>query len=80
MLIQRPQICIFICLFQAHSSVEKAGLVGLVKLRYIESDDNLSMRGDRVIEAIEKDREDGLIPFFVSYVEVLIPGPRSNQL
>lgn len=46
--------------------MEKAGLIGLVKLRYIESDTQLSMRGDRLAEAIAKDREKGLIPFFVS--------------
>ena len=50
---------------QAHSSVEKAGLIGLVKLRYIESDDNLSLRGDKLKEAIKRDRDNGLIPFFV---------------
>ena len=50
---------------QAHSSVEKAGLIGLVKLRYIESDEKLSLRGDKLREAIRKDRDNGLIPFFV---------------
>ncbi|KAK8385970.1 hypothetical protein O3P69_010605 [Scylla paramamosain] len=59
------------CSDQAHSSVEKAGLIGLVKMRYIESDDNLSMRGDKVLEAIQNDREKGLIPFFVSAQEEL---------
>ena len=54
------------CSDQAHSSVEKAGLIGLVKLRYIESDENLSLRGDKLKEAIKKDRENGLVPFFVS--------------
>ena len=53
------------CSDQAHSSVEKAGLIGLVKLRYIESDDNLSLRGDKLKEAIKKDRDNGLIPFYV---------------
>lgn len=38
------------CSDQAHSSVEKASLIGLVKLRYIESDENYSMR----IEHLEK--------------------------
>lgn len=51
---------------QAHSSVEKAALIGLVKMRYIESDENLSMRGDRLQQAIRKDKERGLIPFWVS--------------
>lgn len=53
------------CSDQAHSSVEKAGLIGLVRMRYIESDDYLSMRGDKLLEAIKKDRENGLIPFWV---------------
>ena len=54
------------CSDQAHSSVEKAGLVGLVKIRYIESDENLSLRGDKLTEAIAMDKSNGLIPFFVS--------------
>jgi len=55
----------FICL-QAHSSVEKAGLIGLVKMRFIESDDSLSLRGAQVMEAIATDKKQNLIPFFVS--------------
>lgn len=51
---------------QAHSSVEKAGLIGLVKMHYVESDNNLSMRGSQLNEAMERDREKGLIPFYVS--------------
>ncbi|PSN51459.1 Histidine decarboxylase [Blattella germanica] len=53
------------CSDQAHSSVEKAGLIGLVKMRYIESDDNLSLRGDRLLEAIARDKDKGLVPFFL---------------
>ncbi|XP_011308065.1 histidine decarboxylase isoform X1 [Fopius arisanus] len=53
------------CSDQAHSSVEKAGLIGLVQMRYIEADDELSMRGDVLIEALDKDRKAGLVPFFV---------------
>ena len=45
--------------------MEKAGLIGLVKLRYIESDDNLALRGDKLREAIKRDRDAGLIPFYV---------------
>jgi len=45
--------------------VEKAGLIGLVKLRYIESDENLSLRGDKLKETIKNDREAGLVPFFL---------------
>ena len=46
--------------------MEKAGLIGLVKVRYIESDENLSLRGDKLKEAIEADRKNGYVPFFVS--------------
>lgn len=47
--------------------MEKAGLIGLVRMRYIESDDNLSMRGEKLIEALQCDRKEGLVPFFVSH-------------
>ncbi|KAF9804013.1 hypothetical protein SFRURICE_019209 [Spodoptera frugiperda] len=40
------------CSDQAHSSVEKAGLIGLVRMRYIESDEHQSMRGDQLEKAI----------------------------
>lgn len=53
---------------QAHSSVEKAGLIGLVRMRYIVSDSELSMRGDALLEALTRDRADGLLPFFVSSI------------
>ncbi|KAG4077649.1 hypothetical protein HA402_012960, partial [Bradysia odoriphaga] len=53
------------CSDQAHSSVEKAALIGLVRMRYIESDDNLCLRGDALREAIVNDSKLGLIPFWV---------------
>ncbi|XP_025421978.1 histidine decarboxylase [Sipha flava] len=53
------------CSDQAHSSVEKAGLIGLVKMRFIESDDSLSLRGAQLKEAIAIDKKQNLIPFFV---------------
>ncbi|CAH1732412.1 histidine decarboxylase [Aphis gossypii] len=53
------------CSDQAHSSVEKAGLIGLVKMRFIESDDSLSLRGAQVMEAIAIDKKQNLIPFFL---------------
>ena len=53
-------------LSQAHSSVEKASLIGLVKLRFLPTDDLLSLRGDTLREAVDRDREEGLIPFYVS--------------
>ncbi|CAH1169928.1 unnamed protein product [Phaedon cochleariae] len=53
------------CSDQAHSSIEKAALIGLVTLRYIECDENYSMRGADLHRAIREDREKGLIPFWV---------------
>ncbi|XP_012059444.1 PREDICTED: histidine decarboxylase [Atta cephalotes] len=53
------------CSDQAHSSVEKAGLIGLVRMRYIKSDSELSMRGDALLESLTRDRAEGLLPFFV---------------
>ncbi|XP_044265620.1 histidine decarboxylase isoform X2 [Tribolium madens] len=52
------------CSDQAHSSVEKAALIGLVHIRYIECDENLSMRGPELLQTIKKDRELGFIPFW----------------
>ncbi|CAG9573376.1 unnamed protein product [Danaus chrysippus] len=53
------------CSDQAHSSVEKAGLIGLVRMRYIESDEHQCMRGDKLEEAILNDKAKGLVPFWV---------------
>ncbi|XP_046985286.1 histidine decarboxylase [Schistocerca americana] len=53
------------CSDQAHSSVEKAGLIGLVQMRFVPSDSELSLRGDRLREAVRRDRAKGLIPFYV---------------
>lgn len=52
--------------------MEKAGLIGLVRMKYIESDDELSMRGETLLEAITQDRADSLLPFFVSILEILL--------
>lgn len=60
------------CSDQAHSSVEKAGLVGLVKIRYVESDEHFSLRGNKLKEAIEFDKKNGLIPFFVRHSMFLV--------
>nr|XP_029709076.1 histidine decarboxylase-like [Aedes albopictus] len=53
------------CSDQAHSSVEKAALIGLVRMRFIEADENLSLSGRALEEAIEEDIKQGLIPFWV---------------
>ncbi|EMP34330.1 Aromatic-L-amino-acid decarboxylase [Chelonia mydas] len=49
---------------QAHSSVEKAGLIGGVKIKNIASDDKFSVRGSALKKVLHEDRAAGLIPFF----------------
>jgi aromatic-L-amino-acid decarboxylase len=53
-----------IFLDQAHSSVERAGLLGGIKMRSLKADDNLQLRGETLEAAIKEDLEKGLIPFY----------------
>ncbi|VDN40894.1 unnamed protein product [Gongylonema pulchrum] len=53
-------------LVQAHSSIEKACMIGMVKLRILETDSKFRLRGETLRQAIQEDRNLGLIPFFVS--------------
>ncbi|KAM9637815.1 histidine decarboxylase isoform 2-T2 [Morphnus guianensis] len=50
---------------QAHSSVEKAGLISLVKVKFLPVDENFSLRGGTLKKAIAEDRKKGLVPVFV---------------
>ncbi|ELK12691.1 Aromatic-L-amino-acid decarboxylase [Pteropus alecto] len=59
------------CSDQAHSSVERASLVGGVRLKTIPSDDKFAMTASALQEALGKDKAAGLIPFFVSSTDVL---------
>jgi len=54
------------CSKEAHSCVEKAAMICFVKLRILEPDENASLRGQTVGEAMEEDELQGLVPFFVS--------------
>ncbi|CAI4233390.1 unnamed protein product [Auanema sp. JU1783] len=54
------------CSKEAHSSVEKACMIGMVKLRILETDSKFRLRGETLKNAIQEDRNLGLIPFFVS--------------
>ena len=51
---------------QSHSSVERAALLGAVKIRLLPADKDLSLRGETVAKAIQEDRKKGYIPFLVS--------------
>nr|XP_057944586.1 histidine decarboxylase isoform X1 [Doryrhamphus excisus] len=50
---------------QAHSSVEKAGQISLVKIRFLPTDEHLSLRGQTLKQAIQEDRRRGLVPFLL---------------
>ncbi len=54
------------CSREAHSCVEKAAMIGFVKLRILEPDENCSLRGDTLRQAMQEDIDNGLMPFFVS--------------
>ncbi|XP_078274827.1 aromatic-L-amino-acid decarboxylase-like isoform X3 [Rhinoraja longicauda] len=49
----------------SHSSVERAGLIGGIKMRKLSSDDKFSLRGETLKQALEEDKALGLIPFFL---------------
>lgn len=50
----------------AHSSIEKAATMALVKLRILPTDSSGRFRGNTLRTAIEKDVDAGLTPFFVA--------------
>lgn len=41
-------------------------MIALVKLRILDTDENFSLRGDSLKKAMEEDKKNGLVPFFVS--------------
>uniref|UniRef100_A0A0N5ASE7 Aromatic-L-amino-acid decarboxylase n=1 Tax=Syphacia muris TaxID=451379 RepID=A0A0N5ASE7_9BILA len=49
----------------AHSSVEKAAKLGMVKLRQLDTDKNFKLRANILQEAIQSDIKQGYLPFFV---------------
>ncbi|CRK86290.1 CLUMA_CG000177, isoform A [Clunio marinus] len=53
------------CSEQAHSSVERAGLLGGVHMRKVKADSSHKLRGEALEDAIKKDLAAGLIPFYV---------------
>lgn len=53
------------CSKEAHSCVEKAAMIGFVKLRILEPDENNELRGNILKKAMKEDKKNGLYPFFV---------------
>lgn len=50
---------------QCNSSVEKAGVLGSMKMRLLKSDQNGRLRGETLRQAFEEDEAQGLIPCYV---------------
>lgn len=54
------------CSEQAHSSVERAALLGDVTIHLVKpKDDSLSLDGESLLDAIKQDEMKGLYPFFI---------------
>ncbi|XP_017265296.1 aromatic-L-amino-acid decarboxylase [Kryptolebias marmoratus] len=49
---------------QAHSSVERAALIGAVLMRKVPTDDNYAVREETLKKMVEEDKAAGLIPFY----------------
>uniref|UniRef100_A0A8D3DA11 Aromatic-L-amino-acid decarboxylase n=1 Tax=Scophthalmus maximus TaxID=52904 RepID=A0A8D3DA11_SCOMX len=49
---------------QAHSSVERAALIGGVMMRKVPTDNSYAVRGDMLKKMLEEDKSAGLIPFY----------------
>lgn len=50
---------------QSHSSVERAAMLGALNIRLIKSNEDFAMDAGKLEEAIQKDKADGLFPFYV---------------
>ena len=50
----------------AHSCVEKAAIIAMVKIRLLDTEERFSLRGSTLEKAISDDKQQGLIPFFVA--------------
>ncbi|KAM4633886.1 aromatic-L-amino-acid decarboxylase [Polymixia lowei] len=50
---------------QSHSSVERAGLIGGVKMKKVPTDHHYAIKGDMLRKMLEEDKAAGLIPFYL---------------
>lgn len=53
------------CSKEAHSCVEKAAMIGFIRMRALDTDDKHSLRGETLSKAIEADISNGFEPFLV---------------
>lgn len=50
---------------KAHSSVERAALIGAVMMRKVPTDNRYAVRKEMLKKMVEDDKAAGLIPFYV---------------
>lgn len=50
----------------SHCGIEKAAKMAGVKMRLLEVDENNSVRGETLKQAMEDDRKEGLVPFYMA--------------
>ena len=55
----------FVLFSQAHGAADRAALLAHVKAQALPTDEDLSLRGATLADAIAKDRAAGNIPFYV---------------
>lgn len=53
------------CSDEAHSSVERAGMLGGIAIKSVQSDDNVRLRGNALRLQILEDQQKGLVPTIV---------------
>lgn len=53
------------CSKEAHSCVEKAAMIGFIRMRALDTDDKHSLRGEQLTQAIKEDLAVGLEPFLI---------------
>lgn len=51
---------------QAHSGVERAALMNMMRIRKVKSNDKHEMRGQEFEKVVQRDLANGLIPCYVS--------------
>lgn len=54
------------CSKEAHSCVMKAGIIAVVSIKVLETDETYRLRGTTLANAVEEDKKNGLVPFFTT--------------
>lgn len=55
-------------------------MITLIKMRFLPTDEQFSLRGDTLKQAIQEDKERGLVPLMVCEIVKLLPYTRLDNL